>query len=207
MKKNIKVIVIGLLLAVVVFLALISTEYNIMKKYKQTEVIAAAEDIKQGTVITEENIKQYFKTILVSDELKTSSALYDTKNIAGKITADDIAKGSIIYTENFKDEEKIAGINTPVELSVSLSSFSDGVSGTLRKGDYVYLYGNEGNVNYDEKNCYYIKDAFTSSGEKIQPGDTTNVASVFTLIVDESEYENICLFIKTNDIMLVKKKN
>jgi len=204
MKKNIKILIIGLLLALVVFSALLAAEYNIMKKYKQTEVLVAAGSIKQGTLITDDNVKKYFKTILVSDELKTSSVLTDAEKTSGKLAVCNIAEGSIIYKENFKNEERIAGIDNPAELSVSLNNFSDGVSGTLRKGDYVCMYGKDENTQNTKAGYYYIKDAFTSAGEKIQPGDTASVASVFTLIVEESEYESVCQFIKNNDIMLVK---
>lgn len=222
MKKNIKTVILSLILAVTVFCCLMAIENNMMKKYEQEEIIVAKEKIEKGTQITESVIKSSFKKIKVTKNVAVKGTVKTASELKGKTAAVSLPEGAVVYKSSFISEETAAGIENPVELSISVSTFSNGVSGTLRKGDFVYIYGEKEKTTAEQqqdmengsetaednligKGSYYIKDAFTSSGEIIKPGDSVSVASVFTIIVSEEDYGKLCEQISASrEIILIK---
>lgn len=222
MKKNIKTVILSLILAVTVFCCLMAVENNMMKKYEQEEIIVAKEKIEKGTQITESVIKSSFKKIKVTKNVAVKGTVKTASELKGKTAAVSLPEGAVVYKSSFISEETAAGIENPVELSISVSTFSNGVSGTLRKGDFVYIYGEKEKTTAEQqqdmengsetaednligKGSYYIKDAFTSSGEIIKPGDSVSVASVFTIIVSEEDYGKLCEQISASrEIILIK---
>ena len=222
MKKNIKTVILSLILAVTVFCCLMAVENNMMKKYEQEEIIVAKEKIEKGTQITESVIKRSFKKIKVTKNVAVKGTVKTASELKGKTAAVSLPEGAVVYKSSFISEETAAGIENPVELSISVSTFSNGVSGTLRKGDFVYIYGEKEKTTAEQqqdmengsetaednligKGSYYIKDAFTSSGEIIKPGDSVSVASVFTIIVSEEDYGKLCEQISASrEVILIK---
>lgn len=222
MKKNIKTVILSLILAVTVFCCLMAVENNMMKKYEQEEIIVAKEKIEKGTQITESVIKSSFKKIKFTKNVAVKGTVKTASELKGKTAAVSLPEGAVVYKSSFISEETAAGIENPVELSISVSTFSNGVSGTLRKGDFVYIYGEKEKTTAEQqqdmengsettednligKGSYYIKDAFTSSGEIIKPGDSVSVASVFTIIVSEEDYGKLCEQISASqEIILIK---
>ena len=224
MKKNIKTVILSLILAVTVFCCLMAVENNMMKKYEQEEIIVAKEKIEKGTQITESVIKSSFKKIKVTKNVAVKGTVKTASELKGKTAAVSLPEGAVVYKSSFISEETAAGIENPVRTfnirkhffkpeyrehseKVSFSCiFTVKKEKTTAEQQQDMENGSETTEdNLIGKGSYYIKDAFTSSGEIIKPGDSVSVASVFTIIVSEEDYGKLCEQISASrEIILIK---
>lgn len=208
MKQNRKAILLGLLLALVLFVGLLSVQNYVLGNYEFVEVVVAKQDLAQGTELTKSNVEGYFERKRLLKSLLTESTITKMKELDGYYTGVALKKGTIVYQEELrKDSQETKELNKPVEVSAALSAFSDGVAGTLRKGDYVYLYF----VNRESREAelfgsepIYIKQSFTSAGEPIAVSDTKTAASVFTFLIDGDFDQDFCEAVKAKDLVLVR---
>ena len=210
-KDNVKIIAVAALLALVMLAALLAVERYMAGNYEKKTVYTAASDIKAGTVITKKNAGNYFKETQVMKSLAAGSVIEKQEELYNTYITCDVKTGEILYKHNFRnDEEECGNIENPVEVSVSLSSFADGVSGTIRKGDYVFLYFSDkqtGATKSFTETPVYVKDAFTSAGVNVPISDRENAASVFTVVIDSSKNSELCSNLKTMNLTLVKTDN
>lgn len=209
LKKNIKTIIISILLALVVFSCLLAVEGAIFAGYEMKDVVVIKKEIPKGMEINKKNAPEYLDTIRVMKEAVTKDTITSIKDTYGNyVTNSELGAGKILYKSDITTVDKeIAFMENPVEISASLASFADGVSGTLRKGDMVYVFLTDKTTGETQSlmmDPIYIKESFTSAGELILPGDKTSVASVFTFVVDDDIKKEFCELIKTKDLMLVK---
>ena len=208
MKNNIKTTVLALLLALALFAGLLAVQSQVLGKYEQVEVAVAKKDMEAGTDLTEFNTGEYFEIIKVRKSLVVDSSIRRLKELYGHHTRIPFKKGAMAYQENFQSESReTKDLADPIEVSVSLSSFSDGVAGTLRKGDRVHIYfidRESGNTELFGSGPVYISESFTSAGEPAAVSDHQAVASVFSLIIERSMSESFCEAVKTKDIILTR---
>lgn len=208
MKTNIKIIMTGFLLALVMFCGLLAVQRQVLKDFEMEKAVVTVAEIPKGTEITQENAEQYFAITKVQAEVVTENTLTEIEPLYGCYFTDGLGRGELVYKHSFtSDEKETFGVNEPEEVSVSLSSFADGVSGTIRKGDCVDVYfvdKETGTAERFNESGVYVKDAFSSSGNRISVSDTENPASVFTLVIDGKSIREFCTMIKTYDIMLTK---
>lgn len=211
LKKNRTIIILSTVLALVLFGGILAIQSYLSNKYEIADTLALKQDLPAGTEITKENAKEYFEQKQVLASTLNNSIIRDEKEVYGTYTSNELAKGTLVY-KNFlrRDETEISHLADPVEISVSLNNIANGVSGTLRKGDYVYIYftdPEEGTVNMYGKEPVYIKQSFSSSGEPIAISDCQTAASVFTLVIDRSESSGFCELAQHQDITLVRTEN
>lgn len=203
-----KAVLAGLALALVLFFGLLAVQNHLQKQYERIEAYVASKDIPKGTDITKENVSEYFEKKEIMKTLVNGSSIRKEKQLYGCYAAVKIKKGTLVYTHDFRsDTEETRTIKNPVEMSVKLSGFSDGVSGTIRKGDYVLLYFTDktsGEIAVEWTEPVYIKESFDGTGINIAPSDTQSAASVFTIVVAHEKSDELSECLKKYDVTMVR---
>ena len=211
MKKNNKTILLGILLALVLFGGVMAVQHSLQGKYEMAGAITASKEIPSGTSITKENAGEYFVMKEVLKSTLNKSVITKEKDLYGAYTAYGMKKGSLVYREALRrDGKETKDIKDPVEVSVSLNNISDGVSGTIRKGDYVYIYftdTEDGTVAMYGTEPVYIKQSFSSSGEPIDISDKQTAASVFTVVIERSMSADFCALAQRQNITFARTPN
>lgn len=210
-KKNNRIILLGILLALVLFGGVMAVQHNLQKKYEMAEAITASKEVPAGTEITKENAKEYFGKKEVLKSTLNKSVVTREKDLYGAYTAYGMKKGTLVYEESLrKDDEETKNISDPVEVSVSLNNISDGVSGTIRKGDYVYIYFTDvedGTVGMYGTEPVYVKQSFSGSGEPIEISDKQTAASVFTVVIERTMSAEFCALAQRQNITFARTAN
>lgn len=207
MKKNRKTILLGIALAAVLFIGLFAVQKQAMGQYELKECIIVKKDIPIGTDITKENAKEYFESAKVMASMVTDTVVRKESAIYGFYTGIAMHKGTIVYSDMLCcDKDETADISDPVEVSISVNSVADGVAGTLRKGDYVYVYFTdpEGTTEMFGRSPLYIKQSFSSSGEPIAASDDFSAASIFTLLIEKGAADEFCFSLQNRNATLVR---
>lgn len=209
MKRKIKTVSLSLVFGLLVFFCLLMIEEHMLKEYERTNLVVAIKEIEAGTEITKANIKNYFKVQSVDAALKSKYTFEKTSDIVGYFTEKQIHKNQIIIKDDLSNmEEKTKDITHPIEVSVSVQNFYDGVSGILRKGDEINVYAyNRATEHIDEVlQNVFITNSFDSSGALITEGDTTSVATAFTLIIEQEQEEKFYNAVADKSIMISRIK-
>ena len=163
---------ISMLLAVAVTMGLITFEDYKLSDYETVAVLCVNERVgtlAKETVISEQNITDYFVKKEVNKQLVPKNVLTDTESLIGKKTTVELNANEILTGSEFSDvNEKLESIDNPVETSINASDLSQLVGGILREGDTIdiSIVDEEGNITY-EINGVYVTKAFNSSGELI----------------------------------------
>ena len=179
--KSITRIVISLFVAIVAGFGVTSYESYLLS------------DIKEGTLIDDTNVNEYFKMKDVNSSLVTDSTLKNLDGITGKASV-NISKGEIVTTQRFTDTSSEKDkFENPVMLTYTVSEPTYAVGGSIREGDIVDIMET---ITKDEvkSSKLLVKDAYVltawdSSGNVISRDDTTSAAVTFTVYVERSDEE------------------
>lgn len=176
--------VIGLVLAVVLFITLLNVEARMLANYEEGMVVVAAEPIMENTEINEANLAQYF--VLESRRLTDvpDQAYRSLEDMVGCYVQSDIDPESMI-TKAMLGELQVQQKDT-VLLGLNMEALEQSVVGTLRTGDRIDIY----TVKLDEEEEVVVEQAltgilvdrsYTSAGVAITKDDTTSVAQYITI--------------------------
>lgn len=216
-RNNMKRITISALVAFILFVALTIIQSSILNQESKITVYQVSKDIVTGTKFTKDNFSKYFSKKDIQESLIPKHFVVDEKEIIGKFAARDYSAKDIVTTDGLKDSEREynANIKNPTKVSFSVGSVSDSVSGTIREGDYINIYGmtsgfnGEGqaakinNKNYTFKHVY-IDKAYDGSGVEIETSDKETEAALFTIIIEESDVDIFNEMIANSDLKLAK---
>lgn len=216
-RNNMKRITVSALVAIVLFIALTIIQSSILNQEQKLEAYQVIKDIKSGTKITEDNLDEYFRTIKVQTSLIPDGYITDPQLIIGKFVNRDYKAKDIVTTDGLKDSEALynSKIKNPVEVSFSIGGLSDSVSGTIREGDYVNIYGMRNGYNqnmevvsmtsetYTFKHIF-IEKAYDSSGVEILSSDKESQALLFTIVIEESDVDLFNEMIANCGLKMVK---
>lgn len=191
--KSITRIVISLFVAIVAGIGVTSYESYLLSDKNVTSVVIAAADIKEGTLIDDTNVNEYFKMKDVNSSLVTDSTLKNLDGITGKASV-NISKGEIVTTQRFTNTSSEKDkFENPVMLTYTVSEPTYAVGGSIREGDIVDIMET---ITKDEvkSSKLLVKDAYVltawdSSGNVISRDDTTSAAVTFTVYVERSDEE------------------
>lgn len=216
-RNNIKRMTISGLIAFVLFIALTVIQSSILNKEQAITVYQVANDINAGTKITKDNFGDYFKTHDVQVSLIPDGYITDSSLIIGKFVNKNYKAKDVITVDGLTDSEALynASIEHPVQVSFSLGSLGDSVSGTIREGDYVNIYGMHKGFNKDGEEVLtsrdnytfkhiFIQKAYDSSGTEIASGDKTSTSLLFTVVIEEDDVELFNEMVANCDLKLVK---
>lgn len=205
---------ISLLLALVVTMGLMTYQDYRLSNYETVKAVCVKKDlasIAEGTVISEENVAQYFVVTDVYKSMTNQNTIMSFEEIIGKQTSIQLFSGEIVTTANFNDvNEVLARINNPVETSINASDLSQLVGGILREGDIIdiSIVGNEGEIIY-KINEVYVTKAFNASGELIDRNasskEVTNEnAMIINIIMSKSDEQVLNKNINNGRIRVAK---
>lgn len=138
-KKKILVGVACVLVAVLLLIYLIPQITNSISSVY--EIVTLKSDIKKGSEIKAEHII-ITKT---KDESVAQAFISNTQDVVGKYAAFDLGKGDYVTTSKLWDENK-SDTYTRLDdgymtMSVSFDTFASSMSGGIRKGDIVSIFG------------------------------------------------------------------
>lgn len=190
-KKNFGKVVVSLIIAIVLFVALLFIESKVIAPNGTTNVVIAISDIDKGVVITSENVNTYFKEkenvdgeLEVSNSIKSLNELVDTK------VNSNINKGEVISQNDILDKDNIlADIQDPIEVSLKVEDISQMVGGTIREGDIIDISVVDA-ISLENKSVLsnvYINKAFGADGAEISRDNTTSVLVVNVIISKQDE--------------------
>lgn len=216
-RNNMKRITISALVAFILFVALTIIQSSILNQESKITVYQVSKDIVTGTKFTKDNFSKYFSKKDIQESLIPKHFVVDEKEIIGKFAARDYSAKDIVTTDGLKDSERKynANIKNPTKVSFSVGSVSDSVSGTIREGDYINIYGmtsgfnGEGqaakinNKNYTFKHVY-IDKAYDGSGVEIETSDKETEAALFTIVIEENDVDIFNEMIANSDLKLAK---
>lgn len=216
-RNNIKRLTISAVVALILFIALTVIQSSIVHQEDKITVYQFKEDVAEGTKITKKNLDKYLLTREVPVSLIPDDYIADSKLLLDKFTNRDYKKNDIVTTDGLTKAANTyaKNISKPVEVSFAIESLQDSVSGTIREGNYINIYGLR---NKDDQNGetlketdsdftfkhIYIEKAYDSSGVEIASSDKESIAQMFTVIIDENDAEMFNEMIANASLKLVK---
>ena len=199
-KDSTRVILISIAMAVIIFVLLLVIASSILDTGETKEVYRASKDIEKGTKITSNNINTYFeKKNYPVDDIPANHIVEPNELLDVYIIKDYVAKDIVTKEGLSKQEDIIAGIKNPIEVSISVSSIDSVVGGIIREGDFVNIYVVEDDKDFGKvatkiiDNCYIVK-AMDGSGVEITRDKKDVVTSLFNIIIPmekEKEFNEV----------------
>lgn len=203
-KGSIRIGIVGILLALTGYIALIWLERQALKDLEQKSVVRCVKTCPAGENITSANVEEYFKVVPVAATLATSQTMDTLDELIGAYPERRIEEGEIIYRTVFSNAASTDIRLYPVELSVT-AQIEYAVAGRIRKGDTVNVY-----VKNKETQQYklvlenvVVREAYDSSAAVIGMEDQYALATMFTFYVDETVEEELG-YLYNSDIAVVK---
>lgn len=177
-------VIIGLALAIVLFVTLLNVETKMLADYEEGLVAVAVETVPEDTEITKENIAGYFTLETRKLTEIPDAALLNLEELLGTYAQTAIDKGSII-TESMLGELQVNAVDT-VLLGINMEEMEQSVVGTLRVGDQIDIYtvktNREEEVIVEKAMTGITVDrSYTSAGAAITKEDTTSIAQYITI--------------------------
>ncbi len=190
-KTKVRGIVLAIFFALIAFICLIVLNNRISGAMDRVDVVIAAKTIPKNTLITEDNVGEYFTTIQAQSIFKTSNAVTDTHELIGQYALNGIW-------------DIFAAYKKPVQASFNVANLSDAVCGRLRAGDYVDIFGVDINQGKRIIENAYIFKAYDNAGVQISVSDTTAIATNFTIILESGEEEVLYEMLKNSTVVVTK---
>lgn len=175
----------------------------------KTEVLCMVKDVPANTIVTADNVKDYFTVVSVdmaavpdnaykqlSDLPKDGFYIENAMSKSQMVLKDDIATVDAIL-DKYKDGYEITSFKAP--------DFTRGVNGCIRKGDIVDVYAVDPTTDMLIllAEDVYVYDVYDSSGNKVTSKD--EIATSFTVYVTEAEVENLNLAVCYGGIQMYLK--
>ena len=189
-EKKFGKIAISLIISIILFVGLLVLESNITSPNGKVEVVKAVNNIKEGTVIDENNKDSLFEVVTVDGSLDFETVLRNTDELVGRIIDTEIKKGEIISSKRVIDKDSVLGkIENPVETSVRVTDISQVVGGILREGDIIDISVVNSTTTENEKvlEGVYVSKAFSSDGTEVDRNSGMSVLTVNIIVSPEDE--------------------
>ena len=189
-EKKFGKIAISLIISIILFVGLLVLESNITSPNGKVEVVKAVNNIKEGTVIDENNKDSLFEVVTVDGSLDFETVLRNTDELVGRIIDTEIKKGEIISSKRLIDKDSVLGkIENPVETSVRVTDISQVVGGILREGDIIDISVVNSTTTENEKvlEGVYVSKAFSSDRTEVDRNSGMSVLTVNIIVSPEDE--------------------
>ncbi len=204
-KTKVKGIVLAIFFALIAFICLVVLNNRISGAMDRVDVVIAAKTIPKNTLITEDNVGDYFTTIQAQSIFKTSNAVTNPHELIGQYALNGIWDKAPINQDMFQSQLDIfAAYKKPVQASFNVANLSDAVCGRLRAGDYVDIFGVDINQGKRIIENAYIFKAYDNAGVQISVSDTTAIATNFTIILESGEEEMLYEMLKNSTVVVTK---
>ena len=204
-KTKVKGIVLAIFFALIAFICLVVLNNRISGAMDRVDVVIAAKTIPKNTLITEDNVGEYFTTIQAQRIFKTSNAVTNLHELIGQYALNGIWDKAPINQDMFQSQLDIfAAYKKPVQASFNVANLSDAVCGRLRAGDYIDIFGIDMNQGKRIIENAYIFKAYDNAGVQISVSDTTAIATNFTIILESGEEEVLYEMLKNSTVVVTK---
>lgn len=198
-------IAISAIVAVILFLVLMTIERNMLSDYEKKTTLVTSQEILSGTIIDENNVDAYFTEYEVDAKLVPDNAIKAKSDMVGTIVRKDMNAYEIVTGYDFEEENGILSkMEEPVEMSVAVSNLSNAVAGRLRGGDFAdisVLNAATGESEYALEDVYILK-AMTSDGTEVQREDTETIATIFSIVIDKSNVNELYEKMNAGTVMM-----
>lgn len=197
----------ALLAAVIVYCVMLNVEKNSMRAYEKETVIAASRNISGGTVITQENLPEYFQEIEMDKKLIPQASITDREELNGMMVSTNIDMGSVITNAMIENKkEMIASMNHPVIAGFKAEDLYQVVSGTLRGGDRIHIYtvDEESDMAYLIWENVMVDQVFDSAGTAIAPDNETAAAQRINILMEQEDTERFYSELAVGSLRVVK---
>lgn len=207
----ISTLLIGSILAAVIFFALITVEREMLKDYQTGNVVVAVKDCSAGTLLTEENLTEYFTLYPVTQSLITGQTFSDVNSLLGLFANRSISAGEIVYQAEFSaSAAQEDELREPVELSISVEQPADIVAGRIRKGDKVSVFVYE--ENEKEERGYQcvlqnvtVHEAYDNKATVISMSNKTDIVTMFTVYVEKEAVKELINKLYSGQIKVIRE--
>lgn len=191
-KSSYLYVLIGLGVAVLIFAGLVYLERYINTPKHSEMTVVAAKTIPKGTILTEDNQKEYLTGVMMDTAYRPSDAEKSTGNLLGRKLTVKVAKGGIVTMNDTVDSKSIEEAFTdPVEVSMTVTPENADV-GLLRRGDLFSIISTRqgsddeaATSEYTAENLYVL-EAFDGDGNRIDAGDKITRATVLQLKMEKN---------------------
>lgn len=217
--------VIGILLVV----ALFALESAILNKEDTVNAYVLTQDVSDGTQITEDNVDSYFLQREIQISLVPEGYITDKADLVGRFFNHDYKANEVITESGLDDRMNVYlnSIEDPVDISFSLNDLGSVVSGTLREGDYINMYGlqqtevvresPDGQVSYYADTVQELRvtqsytfehimitKVFNSSGAAISTEDEVGASTLFNVTISEKDAQKFAEMLANCTVRLAK---
>ena len=175
----------------------------------KTEVLCMVKDVPANTIVTADNVKDYFAVVSVDMAAVPDNAYKQLSELPkdGFYIENAMSKSQMVFKDDisivdaildkYKDGYEITSFKAP--------DFTRGVNGCIRKGDIVDVYAVDPTTDMLIllAEDVYVYDVYDSSGNKVTSKD--EIATSFTVYVTEAEVENLNLAVCYGGIQMYLK--
>lgn len=208
-KKETKLwpVAVCLLLALTLFVFLLSVQKRQLDAYEKEVVVVALTDIRKNTEITVENVGTLFTLEECPVEVIPEAAYTRVEELVGCYVVNDIDCASMV-TESMVGEFVTISEDT-VLLSIDMGKLDQNVAGTLRAGDKIDLYTvrtletEEVRVEKPLEGIL-IDRSYDSSGKAIAKDDETAIAQYITIPIHKEAVAALYKALENRTVEIVK---
>lgn len=196
----------ALLAAVSVFVVMLQIEKRALAGYEKTQVYVAGREIPVGMKLTEANYEKYITVREVDAGIVSEGVLDGVASVYEKTPVYTISKGTILDNDMFVEGDRVPEeLKTPVVVGVRVEDLFQVAGGILRPGDRVHIVvvSPEGDADTKWENVI-VESAFHSSGESVEPWDTTTAATSINLYLEKNQVERFYEELAKGSIRAVK---
>lgn len=196
----------ALIAAVTIFMVLLQMEKKVLSEYEKGMVYVAATEIPKGVFITENNQKDYLMAVELDVKLIPKTALQNSQQLVGLVSATVIEEGVFLTEGMFEQENQITKeMEEPVIAGFKAEDLYQVAGGVLRAGDRIHIYtvselGVAGLIWED----VFVQQVFDSSGNTIAPGNTTSAAQRINVYFDAGDIERFYTELARGTLRVVK---
>jgi hypothetical protein len=199
--------------ALIVYVVLLHVEKNALSAYEKASVMTIAQDIEKGTVITADNVNQYFIQKELDKTLIPKAAVTDIEQLVGQYVTNRLDQGAILTVSMTKPmTEVISDIRKPVIAAFRTDDLYQVTNGILRSGDRIHIYKVETIEDEDSKvnrgvlmwENVLIWQVFDNAGAMIAPDDEISAAARANIILGQEDLERFYGEISTGALRVAK---
>lgn len=175
----------------------------------KTEVLCMVKDVPANTIVTADNVKDYFAVVSVDMAAVPDNAYKQLSELPkdGFYIENAMSKSQMVFKDDIATVDAILDkYRHGYEItSFKVPDFTRGVNGCIRKGDIVDVYAVDPTTDMLillAENVY-VYEVYDSSGNKVTSKD--EIATSFTVYVKEAEVENLNLAVCYGGIQMYLK--
>lgn len=205
----------AIIMAIVVFIALIVIQSGILSNFETTQVVVSKMEIPKGTDINENNYEDYFGYVELDSKLLPEGIVTDIEIAKDNVTSQNIANGEFLNINALVSVDEIArniagsdNIDNLVISGFNSGDLSNSVCGILRRGDIIditLIYEDDlGNSMSKVLSDVYVRNSYDGNGTEIFAGDAAT-ATMFNFLLTQEDDDLLNEIIRKGGLVRVRR--